>query len=296
MGYVGRFAPSPTGPLHAGSLLTAVASFLHARQAGGEWLVRIEDIDPPREAPGAADEILRALEAFDLTWDRPVLYQSRRLDVYADAVRRLVDQGAAFACRCSRSALRAYAADRGVPVGYPGTCRELALGAEDAAIRMRVDPPWSGFDDALQGRYEPPRTAGFPDYVIRRRDGLPAYHLAVVIDDAFQGVTTIVRGYDLLECVPAQQHLQTALGLPRPRYYHVPVLTGPTGQKLSKQTGARAVDARNPSREAFAALERLGAAPPAELEGAPPAELWEWAITHWRIERLRGIATIPVGE
>lgn len=294
MGYVGRFAPSPTGPLHAGSLLTAVASFLHARQAGGEWLVRIEDIDPPREVPGAADEILRTLEAFDLAWDRPVLYQSRRLDIYAEAVGQLLGRGLAFACRCSRSTLRAYAADLGGTAGYPGTCRTLRLPIEDAAVRMRVDRPWSGFEDALQGRYDAPRSKGFQDYVIRRRDGLPAYHLAVVIDDAFQGVTTIVRGYDLLECVPAQLHLQAALGLPRPTYYHVPVLAGPTGQKLSKQTGARAVDTRHPSREAFAALERLRAAPPAELEGAPPTELWSWAIAHWRIERLRGIAAIPI--
>ncbi|MFO7288032.1 MAG: tRNA glutamyl-Q(34) synthetase GluQRS [Gammaproteobacteria bacterium] len=296
MAYVGRFAPSPTGPLHAGSLLTAVASFLHARQADGEWLVRIEDIDPPREVPGAADEILRALEALDLTWDRSVLYQRQRLDVYADAVRRLVDQGLAFACRCSRSTIRAQTAEPGARVGYPGTCRELGLPADDAAVRMRVDAPWDSFEDGLQGRYDAPRSAGYEDYVIRRRDGLPAYHLAVVIDDAFQGVTTIVRGHDLLECVPAQRHLQAALGLPHPRYYHVPVLVGPTGQKLSKQTGARAIDTRDPSREAFAALERLGATPPAELEGARPAELWAWAIEHWDIERLRGVAAIPIGD
>jgi len=291
--YVGRFAPSPTGPLHAGSLLTAVASFLHARQAGGEWLVRIEDIDPPREVPGAADEILRTLEAFDLHWDRSVLRQSTRVDAYAAACRDLVEQGLAFRCRCSRSRLRAFADAHEGPVGYPGTCRALRVSDDDSAVRMRVDEPWAPFDDGLQGRFEPQPVPGFGDYVIWRRDGLPAYHLAVVLDDAHQGVTTIVRGRDLLDCVPAQRHLQRALGVPEPVYLHVPVLTGPTGQKLSKQTGARPVDARDRSRACVATLRRLGAEPPRELEGAKPEELWDWAIAHWRIETLRGIAEVP---
>jgi len=291
--YVGRFAPSPTGPLHAGSLLTAVASFLHARQAGGEWLVRIEDIDPPREVPGAADDILRTLEAFELGWDRSVLRQSRRLEAYADACLSLLRRGLAFRCRCTRSELRAFAAAHDGPAGYPGTCRSLGIPAGDAAVRMRVDGPWAGFDDALQGRFEPPPMAGYGDYVIWRRDGLPAYHLAVVVDDGYQGVTTIVRGRDLLDCVPAQRHLQRALGLAEPAYLHLPILTGPTGQKLSKQTGARAVDRREPGRTALETLRRLGAEPPRELHGARPAELWSWAITHWRIDALRGIAELP---
>lgn len=293
MSYVGRFAPSPTGPLHAGSLLTAVASFLHARQAGGEWLVRIEDIDPLREMPGAADDILRTLEAYDLHWDRSVLRQSTRLDAYAAACHRLVEQGLAFRCRCSRSQLRALAEGHDGPVGYPGTCRSLGLSDEDSAIRMRVDGPWPPFDDGLQGRFEPRPVPGFGDYVIWRRDGLPAYHLAVVIDDAYQGITTIVRGRDLLDCVPAQRHLQRALGVPEPAYLHLPILIGPTGQKLSKQTGARPVDAHEPSRASIETLRRLGAEPPRELYGARPAELWDWAIAHWRIEALRGIAEIP---
>ncbi|HEX6993888.1 MAG TPA: tRNA glutamyl-Q(34) synthetase GluQRS [Gammaproteobacteria bacterium] len=296
MSYVGRFAPSPTGPLHAGSLLTAVASFLHARQAGGEWLVRIEDIDPPREVPGAADQILHTLEAFDLHWDRSVLRQSTRLDAYAAACRSLVERGLAFRCRCSRSELRAFADAHDGPAGYPGTCRTLALSDEDTAVRMRVDGPWPAFEDGLQGRFDPPRAPGFGDYVIWRRDGLPAYHLAVVLDDAYQGVTTIVRGRDLLDCVPAQRHLQQALGLPEPVYLHVPILTGPTGQKLSKQTGARPIDAREPSRASTETLRRLGAEPPRDLDGARPAELWEWAIAHWRIDTVRGIAGLPCEE
>jgi glutamyl-Q tRNA(Asp) synthetase len=292
--YVGRFAPSPTGPLHAGSLLAAVASYLHARQAGGEWLVRIEDIDPPREVRGAADGILKTLEALDLRWDRAALYQSRRLDAYAEAVHELVRRGLAYACGCSRSALRAYAERHDGAQGYPGTCRRLALPLEASAVRMRVDEPWQGFEDSLQGWYSPPPIAGVADYVIRRRDGLPAYHLAVVLDDAFQGVTTVVRGHDLLECVPPQHHLQRTLGLRQPAHYHVPVLTADTGQKLSKQTGAAPIDAARASQAAAAALQRLRAPPPRELDGAPPRELWEWAIAHWRIDALRGVCAVAV--
>ena len=296
MSYVGRFAPSPTGPLHAGSVLAAVASFLHARQASGEWLVRIEDIDPPREVPGAADEILRTLESFDLYWDRSVLRQSQRYGTYADACRRLTELGLAYRCRCSRSELREFAARHGGSAGYPGTCRSLGLAGDDLAVRMRVEGHWPPFEDGLQGRVVPPAGFGYRDYVIWRRDRLPAYHLAVVVDDAEQGVTTIVRGSDLLECVPAQRHLQQALGLSAPRYFHIPVLTAPTGQKLSKQTGARPVDWRAPETAALQTLRRLGAEPPRELHGARPAELWTWAISHWRIDALRGIAALPEGE
>lgn len=294
MTYVGRFAPSPTGPLHAGSLLTAVASYLHARQAGGEWLVRIEDIDPPREAPGAADEILRALVALELDWDRSVLYQSTRRDAYQHAVERLLESGWAFPCACSRSTLRAHAASHGAHAGYPGICRGRNARERTGrdAIRVRVDGGWAPLDDGLQGRIEPEPPPGFADYVVWRRDGLPAYHLAVVVDDAFQGVTDIVRGNDLLGCVPPQRHLQRALGLPHPAYYHVPVVTAPDGQKLSKQTGAAAVGLRNRSRTAEAVLRRLGAAPPPELTGARPRDLWDWAKAHWGLERLRRLRAL----
>lgn len=293
MTYVGRFAPSPTGPLHEGSLLTAVASFLHARRAGGEWLVRIEDIDPPREVPGAADDILRSLETLELTWDRPVLYQSRRLEVYLRTARQLVDAGLAYCCRCSRKMLRGDPRPDGVPAGYPGTCRSRGYSDQDAAIRMRVDVDWEAFDDGLQGRVVPAAVSGFADYVIRRRDRLPAYHLAVVVDDAHQGVTTIVRGADLLDCVPAQRHLQRALALPEPAYFHLPIVTTATGEKLSKQTGARRVDLTDPSEVATRILSRLGAAPPRDLLGAPPGALWEWAKETWRIDGLRGVSSLP---
>lgn len=282
--YVGRFAPSPTGPLHLGSLTTAVASFLHARQNHGEWLVRIEDIDPPREVPGAADQILRVLEAFDLEWDRSVLYQSSRLAHYDHEAQRLLAAGLAFRCRCTRSELRA---QEGPPARYPGTCRDRSVPPGDAAIRARVDPGAITVSDELQGTSEVDLAATTGDYVIVRRDGLPAYHLAVVLDDAAQGVTAIVRGVDLLEPTATHLHLQRTLALTTPRYYHLPVVVNEQKQKLSKQTGATAVDATQP-RVAARVLELLGLPVPEALVGERPRALWRWALEGWSLERLRG--------
>jgi len=282
--YVGRFAPSPTGPLHLGSLATAVASFLHARAHGGEWLVRIEDIDPPREVPGAADGILRTLEAFDLEWDRPVLYQSSRLEAYAQAADELLASGRAFRCRCSRSEIRA--ANEGESGRYPGTCRDRQIPSGDAAVRVRVDAGLVRVVDGLQGTSDVDLAASLGDYVVVRRDGLPAYHLAVVLDDAEQGVTTVVRGVDLLDSTAAHVHLQRTLGLPTPEYHHLPVLVNRAGQKLSKQTGAAAVDARDRSAPARV-LDLLGLAVPPQLVGERPRVLLKWAAERWQIEALR---------
>lgn len=284
MKYVGRFAPSPTGPLHLGSLVTAVASFLHARQAHGEWLVRIEDIDPPREVAGAADQILRTLEAFELPWDRPVLYQSSRLAAYEAVADRLLAARLAFRCRCSRSEIRS--ANEGESGRYPGTCRNRHLTPGDAAVRVRVDPGPVIFDDGLQGAIETDLAATLGDYVVVRRDGLPAYHLAVVLDDAEQGVTDVVRGVDLLDSTAAHVHLQGVLGLTTPQYYHVPVVVNEREQKLSKQTGATAVDARDRAAAATV-LELLGIAVPPALAGERPGVLWRWAAERWSIDSLR---------
>lgn len=285
MSYVGRFAPSPTGPLHLGSLATAVASYLHARQAGGEWLVRIEDIDPPREVPGAAADILRTLEAFELEWDRSVLYQSQRLANYDAVAQRLLADGRAFRCRCSRSEIRA--ANEGESGRYPGTCRDRHIAPGDAAVRVRVDSGRVAIDDGLQGALETDLAASLGDYVIVRRDGLPAYHLAVVLDDADQGVTTIVRGVDLLDSTAAHVHLQRVLGFATPQYFHLPVVVNAQGQKLSKQTGATAVDARD-GAAAAQVLDLLGLSVSAELAGERPGVLWQWASQRWSIGALKG--------
>jgi glutamyl-Q tRNA(Asp) synthetase len=288
--YVGRFAPSPTGPLHLGSLATAVASFLHARQAGGEWLVRIEDIDPPREVAGAADDILRTLDWFGLEWDGAVLYQSSRRAEYGHVADRLLRSGRAFRCDCTRSALRD--ADEAVPGRYPGTCRARGLTSADTAIRVLVSEPTPiGFLDRLQGNQATRLDLASGDYVVVRRDGLPAYHLAVVLDDAAQGVTAIVRGVDLLASTAAHVHLQQVLGLPTPTYWHLPVVVNADGQKLSKQTGALAVARK--AGTASEVLHLLGLVVPPELTAAAPRTLWSWAQQHWQIESLRGQGAIP---
>jgi glutamyl-Q tRNA(Asp) synthetase len=270
-------------------LATAVASFLHARQNDGEWLVRIEDIDPPREVPGAADGILRTLEAFDLEWDRSVLYQSSRIAHYDDEALRLLTAGLAFRCRCTRSELRVQEGPTG---RYPGTCRDRSVPPGDAAIRARVDPGIITVNDELQGTSEVDLAATTGDYVIVRRDGLPAYHLAVVLDDAAQGVTTIVRGVDLLDSTAAHIHLQRTLGLTTPRYFHLPVVVNDQKQKLSKQTGAIAVDAMQPG-VAARVLGLLGSPVPEALVRERPRALWRWALEAWNLERLRGYRELP---
>lgn len=273
---VGRFAPSPTGPLHFGSVVAAVASWLEARAAGGRWLLRIDDLDPPREVGGAADTILRTLAALALEWDGEVVWQSRRGDAYAAALARLARAGASFPCACTR---------REVGAGpYPGTCRDgLPPGRHGRAVRVRVDAARIVLHDAVQGRSESVLASDCGDFVVRRADGLVAYHLAVVVDDAAAGVTEIVRGVDLLDSTPRQIYLQQLLGLPRPRYAHLPVVLGAHGRKLSKQTGAPPVRPQDAGAALFHALAFLGLAPPLALTGAPPAELLAWALPRWRL-------------
>jgi glutamyl-Q tRNA(Asp) synthetase len=258
---------------------------LHARQAGGEWLVRIDDIDPPREVPGSADEILRTLEALGLEWDREVLYQSSRFHAYRAVTERLLLDGLAFRCRCSRSELRAGADSSGA--AYPGTCRSKQLPAPDTAVRMRVEPGLVTFEDGLQGPVEADLATLTGDYVIVRRDGLPAYHLAVVLDDAYQGVTGVVRGIDLLDSTPTHVHLQRALGLATPQYWHLPVVVNARGQKLSKQNHAPPLSGREPGIAARV-LALLGAEVPAALRDESPPTLWQWALAHWNVGELHG--------
>ena len=292
MTYTGRYAPSPTGPLHFGSLVAAVGSYLDARAQGGHWLLRMEDLDPPREVPGAADGILRTLEDFGFHWDGEVLYQSRRQEAYAAAAAELLKSGQAFPCACSRSEI----ADSGVhglegPI-YPGTCRRgLPPGREARALRLRVPDRDIGFDDGAQGYTHQNLARDIGDFIIRRADGCYAYQLAVVVDDAFQGVTDVVRGEDLLLSTPRQLLLQELLGLPRPRYLHLPVALNRAGEKLSKQTHARPLEGQEPGPLLWQALAFLHQAPPEALRTASIDEIWPWARSHWRREPLRGIAS-----
>ncbi len=287
---MGRFAPSPTGDLHLGSLLAAAASFLDARAQAGRWLVRIEDLDKPREIPGAADRILRTLERFGLQWDGEVLYQSRRLPCYEDALRRLLEDDRAFRCRCSRLQLQAH------PL-YPGTCRRTPPPkAEPAAVRFAATDEIIEFADRVQGRMcsNPAKEGG--DFVIFRRDGIPAYMLAVVVDDAAQGITDVVRGADLLTSTAGQIQLQHALHLPTPRYAHVPVLVEPDGSKLAKSRRSVAVDEARPGRQVFQVLQWLGQDPPRDLSEASVEDCWRWAIEHWRIAEITKISQLSICE
>lgn len=285
--HIGRFAPSPTGPLHFGSLVAAVASHLDARSRGGQWLLRMEDLDKPREQPGAADEILRTLEQFALYWDGPVLYQSRRLAIYRDACATLRAAGACFDCACTRREI----ADSALPGQegpiYPGTCRSgLAPGRFPRALRLRVGDEPITFVDRLQGLQCVNLAETVGDFVILRADGIVAYQLAVVVDDAEQGVTDVVRGSDLLTSTPRQIHLQRLLGLPTPRYLHLPVAVNDAGEKLSKQTHAPAVDARRAHALACAALRFLGQSVPDTVQDMRLDELWCSAAAAWDPQRI----------
>jgi glutamyl-Q tRNA(Asp) synthetase len=294
--YRGRFAPSPTGPLHFGSLLAAAASWLDARAAGGEWLVRIEDLDPPREPPGAAADILRTLEAFGLWWDREVLYQSRRQAAYDAALAQLAAAGQTYECVCSRAEIEAANMRLGREGAriYPGTCRTRPAKASGApAIRLRTTSERIGFRDRLQGEYARALETDSGDFVLRRREGFIAYQLAVVVDDGAQGITDVVRGVDLLDSTPRQLWLQRLLGYPTPRYMHFPVVVQPGGEKLSKQTGAAAVTPRDARAIAWQVLALMGQAPPAELRGAPPPDLWDWGVAHWDPQQISATRNFP---
>lgn len=285
--YIGRFAPSPTGPLHFGSLVAALASWLDARAVGGQWFVRMEDLDHPRCEPGAADTILAQLEAYGLHWDGEVLVQSQRDAAYAAALDVLKAQSAVFPCGCTRSQLAAAPRNDEGETIYPGTCRNgLPAGQVGRAWRVRVPDVNTHFRDRIHGDLQQNLASEVGDFVVKRADGLFAYQLAVVVDDAFQGITHIVRGADLLWNTPRQIHLQNLLGLPTPVYAHVPLITNAAGQKLSKQTLAPALPQRGCGKALAQALAVLGHPPPIELADAESPELLAWASTHWQIENV----------
>ncbi len=289
--YVGRFAPSPTGPLHFGSLLTAVASYLQAKSRSGLWLLRVEDIDPPRQQAGAVDEILTALERYGFEWDGPVSYQDDNQAKHLQVIAELREAGRAYPCSCSR---RDLAQARRGPLGaiYPGTCRDGFEGG-DLAIRVRTNGDAIEFIDVLQGRHRQHLESESGDFVILRRDGLIAYHLAVVVDDYVQGITEIVRGIDLLDSTPRQIHLQRMLGYRTPEYLHIPVAENDQGQKLSKLTGAAAIPLDDVRRTLVNSLDALGQQPPPELAESSLNDIWSWAIKHWQVAVMAGQTAIP---
>jgi glutamyl-Q tRNA(Asp) synthetase len=293
--YRGRFAPSPTGPLHFGSLVAATASYLDARANHGAWLLRIEDVDRPRVVKGAADAILHALEAFRFEWDEAIVWQSTRDAAYRESLDRLEAAGWVYPCTCTRREIAGAGtvADDGTP-RYPGTCRNgVAEGRVSRAWRLRVDHTPIAFEDRCQGLREWNLWRDVGDFVLLRGDGIFSYQLAVVVDDAFQEVTDVVRGADLLSSTPRQIHLQRALGLPTPRYLHIPVAEGEPGKKLSKQTLAAAIDHGEAGRLLHESLAFLGQQPPADLAAAPPREIWAWAIAHWNPERIPRTLALP---
>ena len=292
--YVGRFAPSPTGPLHFGSLLTAIASYLQAKSRSGVWLLRVEDIDPPRQQDGATEEILAALERYGFEWDGPVTYQSDNLEKHLQVVAELRAAGLAYPCCCSRRDLAKV--EQG-PLGaiYPGTCRDGREG-DEFAVRIRTDDTSVQFDDLLQGTQRQHLESESGDFVILRRDGLIAYHLAVVVDDFEQGITEIVRGIDLLDSTPRQIHLQRLLDYRTPGYLHIPVAENEQGQKLSKLTGAPGLPLENINPILVAALHALGQQPPRELAQNSLDDIWSWSIKHWQPHVMARHSVIPATE
>ncbi len=294
--YRGRFAPSPTGPLHFGSLVAALGSYAEAKAQGGEWHLRMEDLDRPREVPGAARAILTTLEAFGFAWDGPVLYQSQRTDAYAAALDRLGDLGLLYACTCSRREIAAASIPGPEGPLYPGTCRTGALRGRGAqAIRLRVETPPISFQDEIQGLVTQDLVTEVGDFILRRADGLHAYQLAVVVDDALQGISHVVRGADLTRSTPRQILLQHYLSLPTPAYAHLPLALDSKGRKLSKSDAAAPVDSRNPVPTLLQAWAFLG-----QPAGAEPllnlAEFWSQALESWRLARVPPAARRPPAQ
>ena len=285
---VGRFAPSPTGPLHFGSLVAAVASYCDARSRSGQWLLRIEDVDQTRHVAGASEEIIHTLQRYGFVWDGDIVYQSQRGAHYQTALEHLHQRSLAYPCTCSRKEI----ADSSTLLGiegaiYPGTCLQHATkpGAA-AAWRIKTDAQTIRFADQIQGQQQHQMASDIGDFVVKRADGLFSYQLAVVVDDALQGVTHVVRGADLLNSTTRQIYLQQLLGYPTPVYAHIPLVLNADGQKLSKQTLATALPGDNVVATLVAALTFLQQTLPDNALSLPLANLWQWAIAHWQLPKV----------
>jgi glutamyl-Q tRNA(Asp) synthetase len=284
----GRFAPSPTGPLHYGSLLAAVASYLNIRSQNGTWLVRIDDLDPPREIAGAASDILHTLESFGLHWDKDILYQSRRLEAYDEALARLQKKNLIYLCSCSRKDI----VQRGESI-YTGHCRSgYIAGRQRYAIRLKVSKETLSWHDMIQGSQFSRLFQEHGDFVVRRADGLHAYHLAVVLDDDYQNITESIRGADLLSSTSAQMYLQNALDIEPPQYAHIPVAVNTRGEKLSKQTGAESISMHDPARTLFKALQDLGQSPPQDLQASSIRDILNWGKQNWALKKIPSKQTL----
>lgn len=282
--YVGRFAPTPSGHLHFGSLLAALASYLDARHHSGRWLVRIEDLDQPRNVPGATDHILSTLEAYGLEWDGDILHQSQNLERYNQILNALIDRDQAYYCDCSRKLVAEHG---GI---YPGYCRSRHLpAARTHAIRVRVPDEPIGIHDRLQGEFSQQLATEVGDFVVRRRDGIVAYQLAVVVDDIDQGISDVVRGADLLESTPRQLWLYRLLNAQPPRYLHIPLIMRTEGEKLSKRLASAPITAGNTSATLFRALTALAQQPPPALRNAPVGEQLAWGTAHWQPQLLPAV-------
>jgi len=290
--YRGRFAPSPTGSLHLGSLVAAVGSYLEAKSHHGKWLVRIENLDQPREVPGASKEILSTLETLGMEWDGEIVYQDRRSAAYEAAFALLKKRRLVYPCLCTRKEI----SDSSImgldgPI-YPGTCRGRFPGKEHpVAWRVSTDNKLIEFWDGLQGWVRQQLESDIGDFVLRRADGIFAYQLAVVVDDAEQGITHVVRGKDLINSTPRQIYLQQLLGYPTPAYLHLPVALNASGEKLSKQTRATPIDASDPVSQLMKALRFLGHVPPPELIESDLASFWKWCTENWRPEMVPRIGS-----
>ena len=297
MGVRTRFAPSPTGDLHLGGAWTALASWVWARREGGEDVLRVEDLDPPRVVRGSEARILEDLHWLGLDWDGPVVRQSERSSFYEQAIATLGREGLVYPCDCSRAeiAMVASAPHAGDDVVYPGTCRDKPPGRgmrRTPSLRVRVPDETVAFDDLILGHIEQNLARDVGDFVVRRGDGAFAYQLAVVVDDALQGVTDVVRGADLLDSTPWQIALQHALTLPKPRYAHLPLVVEPGGKKLAKSKRSVALDPESTGRQVYEALRLLYQDPPAAFKLEPGPTLVQWACSHWQPERLRGIREV----
>lgn len=286
----GRFAPSPSGPLHFGSLVAAVGSYLIAKFYGAEWQVRIEDIDPPREIEGAADTILRQLEAFGLHWDGPIVYQSESIPRFHEILEELKRKDLLYACDCTRKKISKLSDDG----RYPNICQNKKLSFDgEVAWKLRHGEGSYHFYDHIQGDCEFDSSLYQEDFTVKRKDGLMAYQLAVVVDDIDAGIDHVVRGIDLLDSTPRQLRLYEVLDKPAPLWYHLPLAINQDGNKLSKQNHAEAIDSQHPSQQLHQAIAFLGQKPPVSLRNEPPEIIIDWAIEHFSLESIPQQQQIP---